>query len=372
MFKDQNTLRRSSISSYLHVLQQDLPTIESIDDLYNLGSWVLNSVRYKFVHVCDNSKQIHTRLCIRIPSIIHDRTAHYAVILFKELIKAKTGKEVDTLNRTKCKFTDTFYQIIEKKEARAPQTSAPRTRSQTRPLQLPLHTTRGSSSSGNVERREERAEFEAVHPDACIYTSNKPNIPVIIIEVGFSHPLPFDRTRSYIYGSEGKCRVVVCLDIEYKDPEVRQQMYERMLSDQDHQDYQNRLPPYGITLNLFRCCPTASGEEITFVAKHGLRNLDVREAARLEKTLELRLSELTDPVDDDSAYDEGGVNNDLMAIPYTEVVRIVDKAAWIHAIDEQPLLRPTTRKRWRAEMPSTSPEPGPEDSHHSRRKRVKR
>ncbi|KAH8759510.1 hypothetical protein F5883DRAFT_565052 [Diaporthe sp. PMI_573] len=376
VFEDQNAHRRFSVSSYLQLLQQDLLTIESVEDLYDLGSWALDSVRYDFIHVYDDSKQIHTRLCIRMPSIIHDRTAHYAGILFKESIEAKTGEDVDALNGTKCKFTDTFYQMIEKEKeeaSTASQTSAPRTRSQTRPLQRPVHAARheGSSSSGNNERREERAEYEAVHPDACIYTNDEPNMPVIIIEVGFSHPLPFDRARSYIYGSEGKCRIVVCLDIEYKDPEVRQQIYERLLSGPQPQDYQNRLPPYGITLNLFRCHPTASGEEITFVAKHDLRNLDVREAARQGKTLELRLSELADPVDDeDSAYDGEGA--DLMAIPYTEVVRLVDKAAWIHAIDEQPLLRPTTRKRWRAEMPSTSPEPGPDDSHHSRRKRVKR
>lgn len=380
--EDQTAHRRSSMSSYLHLLHQDLPAIESVEDLYDLGSWVLDSVRYEFIHVYNDSKQINTRLCIRMPSIIHDRTAHYVGILFKESIETKAGEDIiDALNGTKCKFTDTFYQMIEKeKEDRVSQTSAPRTRSQTRPLQLPVHAARheGSSSSGNIERLEERAEYEAVHPDACIYTSNEPNMPVIIVEVGFSHPLPFDRARSYIYGSEGKCRIVVCLDIEYKDPEVRQQMYEHILSDpQDRiQDYQSRLPPYGIVLNLFRCCPTATASgEITFVAKHDLRNLDVREAARLGKTLELRLSELADPMsDEDSAYDGEGADDDLIEIPYAEMARLVDKAAWIHAIDEQPLLRPTTtRKRWRAEMPSTSPEPGPDDGHgHSRRKRVKR
>jgi hypothetical protein len=385
--KAQNADRRSAVSSYLPLLQRDLPTIDSVEDLYDLGSWVLDSVRYDFVHVYDDSKQIHTQLCIRMPSILHDRTAHYAGLLFKHSIEAKTEEDIDALNGTKCKFTDAFYQMIEreKKETnnaqahRPLQSRTPRTRSQTRSLQLPMHAARhndGSSSSASIERREERARYEAVHPDACIYTSTEPNVPVIIVEVGFSHPLPFDRARSYIYGSDGKCRLVVCLDIEYKDPEIRQQIYEQLLSNPQRQDYQDRLPPYSILLNLFRCYPKASGEEVTFVAKHDVRDLDVRKAARLGQSLELRLSELADPVvDEDSAYnrERSDDEDDLIAIPYAEVVKLVDKAAWIHAIDEQPLLRPITRKRWRAKMPSTSPEPGPDDSHgHSRRKRARR
>lgn len=388
---------RPPASSYLPLLQQSLPEIESVEELHDLGRWVLDSVRYDFVHVLDVANQIQTRLYVRMPSIIHDRTAHYAGLLFKQSIEAVLNEDVDALNGSECKFTDKFYQMIEKDKeeaSRSHQTTAPRTRSQSRSLvhlPLPVHdATRAEGSSaaavGDIEEREEKARFEAVHPDVCIYTGDEHNIPAIIIEVGFSHPLPFDRARSYIYGSEGKCRIVACLDIEYKPRDIRQQMYENLLSDpQQQQSYQHRLPPYGLILNLFRCSPESAGSnKITYVAKHDLRDVDVREAALLGKALELRPAELADPVEDeDSAYDgedsegsePGGDGVDLIRVPYAELVKLVDKAAWVHAVSEQPALQPKTRKRrWEAKLPSTSPEPGPDDNSrgHSRRKRAKR
>lgn len=383
--------RRPPASSYLPLLQQSLPEIGSVEELHDLGRWVLDSVRYDFVQVLDVANQAQTRLYVRMPSIIHDRTAHYAGLLFKQSIEAVLNEDVDALNGSECKFTDKFYQMIEKDKeeaSRAHQPTAPRTRSQSRSLvHLPVHAaTRAEGSSaavGDIEVREEKARFEAVHPDVCIYTGDEHNIPAIIIEVGFSHPLPFDRARSYIYGSEGKCRIVACLDIEYKPREVRQQMYEHLLSDpEQQQSYQHRLPPYGLILNLFRCSPESAGSnKITYVAKHDLRDVDVREAARLGKALELRPAELADPVEDeDSAYDgddsedsePSGDGVDLIRIPYAELVKLVDKAVWVHAVSEQPSLQPQTRKRqWEAKLPSTSPEPGNRRG-HSRRKRAKR
>jgi hypothetical protein len=217
------------------------------------------------------------------------------------------------------------------------------------------------------ELKEEKERYEEAQPDVCIFVGSiaREPFPPIIVEVGFSHPLPSDRARSFIYGSEGRCRVVICLDIEYRDKEKRSRQYQAM----ETQGVRRQDPPYGIVLNLFRCNIEESpdGQHDTYAAKHALRNVDVREAARLNQTLELQGDDLVnDDEEEDAEDEESSINAPADAItpakviiPYADLVKIVDEAAWCMAVREHPSLQ-QQRKRKRVlkpKWPSASPEP---------------
>lgn len=221
----------------------------------------------------------------------------------------------------------------------------------------------------------EKIRYDEASPDVCVYIGNEDTtlIPAVIVEVGFSHPLPFDRARSYIYGSDGQCRVVICLDIEYRDTDARHRSYEHILTNPEPgQDDRSRPPPYGLTLNLFRCKFEVAGEDDTYAPAHELRDIDVREGARLGKALELKAVDLTDPDDEgqtdiegegseEQQYSRGDIG--LVSIPYADIVELLDKTAWGQALRDDPSMQPSKkRKRKLVARPFTaSPEPDTAD-----------
>lgn len=442
-------------SAYLPLLRQEGIGISSVEELHDLGRWVLDSVRYEFGHVWDAAVpngQIKTRLYVRMPLYIHDKFASDVGRLLEDSIKSYLPlSDVHAHNGFKCRFTDEFYQMMEEekkkrkkgkgkpepkqsgqtRETRSPtrsemQSQPPepagglRTRSRSRsqvqsqppePTGGPRTRSRSSSQiqshpvalavgegqralAGRVDQRNpgvidpaahqvvperddaEKIRYDEASPDVCVYIGDEDTtlIPAVIVEIGFSHPLPFDRARSYIYGSDGQCRVVICLDIEYRDSDARHRSYEHILANPEPgQDDRSRPPPYGLTLNLFRCKFEVAGEDDTYAPAHELRDIDVREGARLGKALELKVVDLTDLDDDSQTESEGdGLeeqqqsqgDNGLVTIPYADIVKLLDKTAWGQALRDNPSMQPSKkRKRKLVARPFTaSPEPDTADS----------
>jgi hypothetical protein len=424
-------------SAYLPLLRQQGIGISSVEELHDLGRWVLDSVRYEFGHVWDAAVpngQIKTRLYVRMPLYIHDKFASDVGRLLEDSIKSYLPlSDVHAHNGFKCRFTDKFYQMMEEEEkkkkkkkkkdkgqseakksgqtrgARSPTrsemqsqppepTGGPRTRSRSssqilsQPVALAVgqgqHALAGCVGQSNpgaidpavhqvVPERDdaEKIRYDEASPDVCVYIGDEDTtlIPAVIVEIGFSHPLPFDRARSYIHGSDGRCRVVICLDIEYRDSDARHRSYEHILTNPEPgQDDRSRPPPYGLTLNLFRCKFEVAGEDDTYAPAHELRDIDVREGARLGKALELKVVDLTD-LDDDSQTDSEGEgleeqqqsqgDNGLVTIPYADIVKLLDKTAWGQALRDNPSMQPSKkRKRKLVARPFTaSPEPDTAD-----------
>lgn len=334
--------------------------------------------------------------------------------LFQRSIQpALPNKDVNAFTGFKCQFTNKFYHMMEDERAKRrltrpvhvpgqgtpPRAAQPqqataeerpqsRTRSQTRNQPVVPHTdaepSRNSraedtgapqddgaaSTTDRIGRDEERLRYEEANPDVCIYIGDRNTtvIPAIIIEVGFSHPLPFDRARSYIYGSDGQCRLVVCLDINYRDLDARLESYRHMRSQPGSSEAKNpRPPPYELTMHLFRCRIENKVGPATITVKHELKYVDVRELARLGQTLKLKAADLIGP--DDGGEDEAAVDEDPMErerasdeelqdtfeIPYAEMVRLLDEAAWGQAVRDEPTLLPSRkRKRALVARPSSS------------------
>jgi hypothetical protein len=63
-----------------------------------------------------------------------------------------------------------------------------------------------------------KERYEEAQPDVCIFVGRiaREPFPPIIVEIRFS---PSDQAQSFIYGSKGCCRIVICLDIKYRDKE---------------------------------------------------------------------------------------------------------------------------------------------------------
>lgn len=375
----------SCVSPYLPALRAEgLPA--SPEELSKLGRWVLDSVRYDFFSEVDEVGVTSTRLWIRMPTIIHDQTANKVGTLLCNAISPVVGREA-TACSMECEFSDRFQRMLAKQRRAKRATDRP---ANTRPQATNTEAIRAGATATEVlagqqevaivgglstgkstagagtapELEEEKERYEKAQPDVCIFVGSiaEAPYPLIIVEVGFSHPLPPDRARSFIYGSDSGCRVVICLDIEYRDKETRLQQYQVM----ETQGLRRQDPPYGITLNLFCCNIEASpdGQHDTYAVKHALRNLDVREAARLNQALELQGDDLVDEEDDQD--EERPINAPADAtrlakvvIPYADLVKIVDEAAWCMAVREHPSLQ-QQRKSKRAlmpKLPSASPEP---------------
>ncbi|KAH8749205.1 hypothetical protein F5883DRAFT_695186, partial [Diaporthe sp. PMI_573] len=326
---DQEELS-SNKKAYLRLLREaGLRCCCSVEELQALGRWVLDFVRYDFVSVYDDTA----------PPSRRNAPLH---------VNAFTG--------FKCQFTNKFYHMMEDERAKRrltrpvhvpgqgtpPRAAQPqqataeerpqsRTRSQTRNQPVVPHTdaepSRNSraedtgapqddgaaSTTDRIGRDEERLRYEEANPDVCIYIGDRNTtvIPAIIIEVGFSHPLPFDRARSYIYGSDGQCRLVVCLDINYRDLDARLESYRHMRSQPGSSEAKNpRPPPYELTMHLFRCRIENKVGPATITVKHELKYVDVRELARLGQTLKLKAADLIGP--DDGGEDEAAVDEDPM------------------------------------------------------------
>lgn len=362
----------SCVLPYLPALRAEgLPA--SAEELSDLGRWVLDSVRYDFFSEVDVTGATSTRLWIRMPTIIHDQTANDVAQLLRDAIRPAVGGQRVTACSMKCEFSDRFQRMLaEQRQTEHPANTRLQARSAEARLRRQALRTEGRSGHRGVavvpgpstfedtagtrrEWEQEQERYEEAQPDVCIFAGSMAQdlFPALIVEVGFSHPLPFDRARSFIYGSEGRCRVVICLDIEYREKEKRLQSYQAM---DEQQRAQRQVPPYGITLNLFRCNIEAAGQHDTYTAKHELRNVDVREAAQLEKTLKLRRDDIIHVDDEDEGQDMCSAE---VTISYADLVKIVDEAAWSMAVREQPLLQ-QQRKRKRllmAKLPSVSPEP---------------
>lgn len=388
------------VSPYLEALRADgLPATPK--ELSDLGRWVLDSVRYDFFSLVDASGAISTRLWIRMPTIIHDQTANSVGQLLRDAIIPGVGRREVTVCSMKCEFSDRFQRmLVEQRQITSPtntrlqarsnlareQRRAWRAEADQRVVVVPGASEPATAAEvaadlqRNLEKEQEIARYEEAQPDVCIFVGelDLDIFPSVIVEVGFSHPLPFDRARSFIYGSEGRCRVVICLDIEYREKEKRLQEYQAV---EAHRPVaQRQIPPYKITLNLFRCDVEAApeGHHDTYTARHELKHIDVREAAQQNHVLELHRHDLIHPDEDYDDHDENqhgevaDANKEStgamqmaeaepakIAIPYAALVKIVDKAAWSMAVREQPSLQ-LQRKRKRPlmpKLPSTSPEP---------------
>lgn len=393
----------SCVLPYLPSLQAEgLPG--SPEELSELGRWVLDSVRHDFFSQVDEIGRTSTRLWIRMGTIIHDQTANDVGTLLSNAISPFVGREVKAFSM-QCEFSDTFQRMLAKQRQARHATNHPaNTRLQARNIgarqrqktateeisgQQEVAIVGGSSTGKSTcgadtaaethqeqaqEVEEEKTRYEKAQPDVCIFVGSTAEVPYppIIVEVGFSHPLPPDRARSFIYGSDGGCRVVICLDIEYRDKEKRSQQYQAM----ETQGLRRQDPPYGITLNLFRCDIEANpdGQYDTYDVNHALRNVDVREAARLNQALELQGDDLVDEEEGDEDEDEDeerpinapadASGRAKVIIPYADLVKIVDEAAWCMAVREHPSLQPQ-RKRKRVLKPkwlSTLPEPSLDDA----------
>lgn len=393
----------SCVLPYLPSLQAEgLPA--SPQELGQLGRWVLDSVRYDFFSRADETGATSTRLWIRMPTIIHDQTANEVGQLLRDAISPVVARKV-TACSMKCEFSDRFQRMLaeqkptghpvntrlrprnaEAKRRRSTGTEGTTSRQQQVAI-LHSASTRGSAAGagaaetqqgGSQELEEEKGRYEEAQPDVCIFVGSMAQdlFPPIIVEVGFSHPLPPDRARSFIYGSDGRCRVVICLDIEYWDKEKRSRQYEAM----ETQGVRRQEPPYGIVLNLFRreIEEAPDGRHDTYAAKHALRNVDVREAARLGQTLELRSEDL---MNEEEEEEEDSTNAPAdttgpakVIVPYADLVKVVDEAAWCMAVREHPSLQ-QQRKRKRVlmpKLPSASPEPEADDAPVPKKQRQKR
>lgn len=342
-----------------------------------------------------------------MPTIIHDQTANEVGLLLRDAISAVVGRKVTSCSM-KCEFSDKFQRMLAKQRQtdhpvnarlqtrnadarRRRSTGAEESTSRQQQVAV-LHSasTRESTAGadaaetqqgGSQELEEEEKErFEEAQPDVCIFVGSMAQdlFPPIIVEVGFSHPLTSNRARSFIYGSEGRCRVVICLDIEYRDKVNRLRQYEAM----ETQVVRQHEPPYGIKLNLFRreIEEAPDGKQATYVARHALKNIDVRNAARLNQTLELRSEDLIIEEEEEEEEDESTNGPEdttgpaKVLIPYADLVKIVDEAAWCMAVREHPSLQ-QQRKRKRVlipRLPSVSPEPEADNAPCPRSKDKKR
>lgn len=412
-----------NISTYLQLLREaGLRCCCSVEELCALGLWVLDFVRYDFVSVYDDAatEQVVTRLYVRMPLHIHDMFAfNMGQLLFQRSIApVLANKDVHAFPGFKCRFTNKFYQMMQeekatRRSARPMQVPGPgnppmdaqpqqdsaqgrpqaHTRSQT--ILEPVVPSAKSSQDSRAENedvtridsvahfmggseREERLRYEEANPDVCIYIGdeNTTVVPSIIIEVGFSHPLPFDRARSYIYGSHGQCRVVVCLDIKYRDRDSRLESYRNMVSVSSSSEVQDpRPPPYELTLHLFWCKIKNKAGQATYAARHELKYINVRELARLGQALKLSAADLlecddkgevvteVDPMEGEGRASHEGVQ-DTIEIPYAEMVRLLDEASWGQAVRDEPSLQPTGKRKrvLVARSSSSSPEVDAEDA----------
>lgn len=132
--------------------------------------------------------------------------------------------------------------------------------------------------------------------------------------------------------------MVICLDIEYRDHAARLRSYQQMLQ------HGGRPPPHKLTLNVFRCKIETAGEYDTYAATHELKDIDVRESARLGKALEVKRADLVDHDEDDESEDQEE-SDAIIHIPYDAMVKLVDNAAWGQAIRDDPSLLPGKKRK---------------------------
>lgn len=152
---------------------------------------------------------------------------------------------------------------------------------------------------------------------------------------------------------------MITLDLEYRDKKDWLRVYQEM---NEQQRLLEQVPPYPVELNLFRCHNIAGvdGSRDAYTVKHELRYIDIREYARLGKILELDRDDLLDdegPGAIGEAVTAVTVPEEKISIPYADLVRIVDDAAWSQAVRDDPSLQLPRKRKRDAKLPSSSPDP---------------